>query len=95
MAKKISKGTKRFMSIIFHLVVLIVMVNLYDAGRAMLGKEKPKLPPPAPKQEVKAQSPGSNKSGDGSFEKLMAEKQRKARQGPEIPEPEKKEEKEK
>lgn len=91
MAKKISKGTKRIMSIIFHLVVLVVMVNLYDAARAMLSKDSPKLQPPPKKQEVKAQASGSNKSGDGTFEKLMSEKHRKARSGPEVPEQDKKE----
>lgn len=83
------------MSIIFHLVVLIVMVNLYDAARAMLSKDAPPPPPKTQKAESKAQDKGSNESGDGTFEKLMAEKQRKAREGPQIPEPEKKEEKQK
>lgn len=93
MAKKVKvkkKGSKRLLSLIFHLVVLVIMVYLYDAARAMLGKGP--LPPP-PKVEV-PQKP-SAKSGDGTFEKLMAEKRRKAREGPEIPEDTKKEEKEK
>lgn len=32
MAKKISKSWKRFLSILFHLAVLVVMVIIYDLG---------------------------------------------------------------
>jgi hypothetical protein len=91
MAKKVKvkkKGSKRLLSLIFHLVVLVMMVYLYDTARAMLGKAP--LPPP-PKVDAVPAKP-SNKSGDGTFEKLMAEKRRKAKEGPEIPEEEKKEE---
>ena len=67
-----------------------MMVYLYDSARAMLGKGP--LPPP-PKVDVKPKA--TAESGDGTFEQLMAEKRRKAREGPEMPEPEKKVEKEK
>jgi hypothetical protein len=47
MAKKVKvkkKGSNRILSVVFHLVVLVVMVSLYDAARAMLKKIDPKLP---------------------------------------------------
>jgi hypothetical protein len=42
MAKKMSKGGKQFLSLIFHLAVLLLMVSLYDTARAMLKKDAPK-----------------------------------------------------
>jgi hypothetical protein len=36
MAKKMSKGGKRLLSLLFHLAVLVGMVAAYDAGRAFL-----------------------------------------------------------
>lgn len=74
MAKKISRNAKRTLSLIFHLVVLFVMVCLYEAGRGMFKKEVPK----PPEAEKAAETKVSPKSGDGTFEKLMAEKKRKA-----------------
>ncbi len=79
MAKKVKstkKGGKRILSLIFHVIVLIVMVNIYDAARALFRKD---LPPP-PKLEKPVTSV---KSGDGTFEMLMAEKQRKAKENAE------------
>ncbi len=35
MAKKVSKRTKLFLSILFHLIVLVIMVNAYDNARAL------------------------------------------------------------
>lgn len=76
MAKKISRGVKRILSLIFHLVVLFVMVSLYDTARAMLKND---VPPP-PKAEKTTKDPGVKQTGDGTFEALMAEKQRKAKE---------------
>ncbi len=42
MAKKMSKGGKRFLSLIVHVMVLVVMVSLYDTARAMLKNIEPK-----------------------------------------------------
>jgi hypothetical protein len=56
----------------------------------MLGKES--LTPPT-KVDVKPKA--TTEGGDVTFEKLMAEKRRKAREGSEIAEPEKKENKDK
>lgn len=86
MAKKMSRGGKRILSLIFHLVVLFVMVNLYDAARGMFKKEIPK----PPKAETTAKPAASSSSGDGTFEKLMAEKQRKAKENAEKSAQEKK-----
>ncbi|MFN4943693.1 MAG: hypothetical protein ACK5G9_07860 [Akkermansiaceae bacterium] len=93
MVKKVKvkkKGSKWLLSLIFHLVVLVIMVYLYDTARAMLGKGP--LPPPP---KVDLQPKPTAKSGDGTFEQLMAEKRRKAKEGPEIPEDTKKEDKDK
>jgi|694.fasta_scaffold44724_3 hypothetical protein len=93
MVKKVKvkkKGSKWLLSLIFHLVVLVMMVYLYDKARAMLGKES--LTPPT-KVDVKPKA--TTEGGDVTFEKLMAEKRRKAREGSEIAEPEKKENKDK
>lgn len=93
MVKKVKvkkKGSKWLLSLIFHLVVLVMMVYLYDTARAILGKES--LPPPT-KVDVKPKA--ATEGGDGTFEKLMVEKRRKAREGPEIPDPKKKEEEDK
>ncbi len=73
MAKKVKstrKGGKRILSIIFHLVVLVVMVTIYDAARALFRKDVP--PPPKLEKPVSAV-----KTGDGTFEYLMAEKKKK------------------
>ncbi len=42
MAKKMSKGGKRFLSLIFHVVVLMIMVSLYDTARGVLKNYEPK-----------------------------------------------------
>lgn len=73
MAKKVKstkKGGKRILSLIFHVIVLIVMVNIYDAARALFRKD---LPPP-PKLEKPVTSV---KTSDGTFEYLMAEKKKR------------------
>lgn len=38
MAKKLGKGTKQFLSVLFHLLVLTCMVLLYDAGKVLAVK---------------------------------------------------------
>lgn len=38
MAKKLKKGTKQFLSLLFHLLVLTCMVLLYDAGKGLVTK---------------------------------------------------------
>ena len=89
MAKKVKtkkKGGKRLLSIIFHLVVLVLMVNLYDAAREMLKKDVPK----PPKEEKATKAKGANKTSDGTFEMLMAEKRRKAKEDAEKAAQEKK-----
>ncbi|MES2982931.1 MAG: hypothetical protein V4727_11505 [Verrucomicrobiota bacterium] len=77
MAKKISRGAKRIMSLIFHLVVLFGMVTLYDTARAILNND---APPPPPKAEKTTKASDVKQTGDGTFEKLMAEKQQKAKE---------------
>lgn len=38
MARKMKKGTAQFLSVLFHLVVLVGMVKLYDTGKALATK---------------------------------------------------------
>ena len=68
MAKKVKikkKGSNRLLSLIFHLVVLVVMVNLYDAARAMFKKDDSK-PPTSEKSTDNTKSNSTNKtSGKG------------------------------
>ncbi len=41
MARKMKKSTSRFLSVLFHLVVLACIVMLYDAGKSLIDRYKP------------------------------------------------------
>ena len=78
MAKKISRGTKRILSLIFHLVVLFGMVSLYDSARAMLKGGEPEKA--TSEKTTKDEKEPPKKVKGTSMEDLMAEKQRKAKE---------------
>lgn len=64
MAKKVKvkkKGSKRILSIIFHLIVLVVMVNIYDAARALISN-KNENPPKSENQTKGGKGSSSSKS---------------------------------
>lgn len=84
MAKKMSRGGKRFLSLIFHLVVLVGMVIAYERARELLKGDNAEKAEPNKAASDKEASPketkGQTEARGTSMEDLMAEKQRRAKE---------------
>ena len=110
MAKKMSKGGKRLLSLLFHLVVLIGMVAAYDAGRAFLaarenaeaaseatdGKtDKKTASKPAPSSKPAPNSKPTSKQVTGKLKETEGKMEERGTSMQDLMEQKKKKEKEK